>query len=354
METKAHHMTNQKTSLTLGEFLKQAIALFVGGGLVMTLIFGKYMGVHDFWSFIRIGSFQGLIWVILWGGNGFLSNLLDRKISWLKHPEKRFIFGVLSTVIYTIGSLSVYLWVWMILVNKIPVSKAYKIFDFGFLLTALLITALISMFLHSQSFLKEWRNSASEAERLRNENLSARYETLKNQVNPHFLFNSFNVLSSLVYKDQDMAAKFIKKMSNLYRYVLETKDKETVSLQEEVGALQSYSFLSNMRFGDNIEISIDLDEVLDYQVAPMTLQMLVENSIKHNIVSKAKPLKVEVFHEKGEIIVRNNLQRKSQVSGSAGIGLPNIQARYEYLSDNRVSILENNDYFTVKIPLLKL
>jgi len=210
------------------------------------------------------------------------------------------------------------------------------------------------MFVHGRAFLTEWRASASEAERLRTENLSARYETLKSQVNPHFLFNSFNVLSTLVYKNPDTAARFIKQLSNLYRYVLETKDKETVSIEEEVNALKAFSYLSTMRFGDNLDIDIALDEVLTYQIAPMTLQMLVENSIKHNVVSKAKPLSIKVFKERDEIVVQNNLQRKNNVTASAGIGLPNIQARYEYLSDQPVSIEETNETFLVRIPLLKL
>ena len=351
---KENTLQNQKVKLEARAILKQALVLFFIGGIAMTLLFGKYMGVHDFWSFLRVGSFQGFVWVILWMGNGMLSNYLNARFSWLDQTEIRFILGVIITVGYTIGALMIYLWIWMIAVHGIPWKEAIQIFELDFFLTALIITALIAMFLHGRAFLKEWRASASEAERLKNESLSARYETLKNQVNPHFLFNSFNVLSTLVYKDQDMAAKFIKQMSNLYRYVLESKDKETVRLEEEVEALRSFTFLSKMRFGENLDINIDLNNVRQYQIAPMTLQMLMENAIKHNIVSKAKPLIVKVFHENGEIIVKNNLQLKNNVIASTGIGLANIKARYEYLSDQVLSVVELNNHFIVKIPLLKL
>ena len=347
-------MKNETFKLETKGLLKQVLILFLIGGVGATLLFGKFMGVHDFKSFVKVAVFQGMIWIILSIGNGFLSSYLNSKISWLEKPELRFIVGTLLTVVYTIGALSILLLLSCLLIFGTTYEQAIQVFDIKFFITALLITALISMFLHGRSFLIEWRASASEAERLKNENLKARFETLKNQVNPHFLFNSFNVLSSLVYKDQDLAAKFIKQMSNLYRYVLESRDKETVRLEEEVAALKSFSFLSKMRFGDNLDIRIDLDEIRQFQIAPMTLQMLVENAIKHNVVSKAKPLFVQVFHEKGEIIVKNNLQLKNNVTASTGIGLPNIQARYEYLSDQAISVFESNNDFIVKIPLLKL
>ncbi len=344
----------QQNSITLKarKFIKEALLLFFIGGLSVTAIFGKYMGVTDTRSFILTAVFQGMVWVILWMGNGMIQDYLTKKFSWLDRTEVRFTLGILATIVYTLGSLTIWLTFWLILVHDMSFKQAISIFEPSFYFSALLITAFISMFFHGWAFLKEWRNSASEAERLKNENLKARFETLKNQVNPHFLFNSFNVLSTLVYKDQDKAAKFIKQMSNLYRYVLETKDKETVKISEETEALEAFTYLSKMRFSDNLDIQIDLDGVKDFQIAPMTLQMLVENAIKHNVVSKAKPLKVDVSHDAYDVIVTNNLQRKNSVTASTGIGLPNIQARYEYLTDQPISITETNTDFIVKIPLL--
>lgn len=352
MKTKV--FINPNLILELKDLLKQSIILFLFGGVFMAILFGHWMGVNDFGSFVRVACFQGLTWVILWMGNGLLSNYLTTKFSWLEQPEIRFFSGVLAAIAYTIGSLTLLLIFWSTIVIGHSLEIALTFIQVDFFGSALIITAFISMFIHGRAFLIEWRASASEAERLRTENLSARYETLKNQVNPHFLFNSFNVLSTLVYKDQDKAAKFIKQLSNLYRYVLETKDKETVLLEDELKALESFAYLSKMRFSTNLNIQIDLEDIKQCQIAPMTLQMLVENAIKHNVVSKAKPLTIEVLHQKGWIMVRNNLQRKNSIRDSAGIGLPNIQARYEYLSDQAVQITENNDSFMVKIPVLEL
>jgi LytS/YehU family sensor histidine kinase len=175
---------------------------------------------------------------------------------------------------------------------------------------------------------------------------------LKNQVNPHFLFNSFNALSNLVYEDPDKAVKFIKQLSEVYRYVLDTRDREVVSLEEELRFLQSYIYLQKIRFAEKLTIDIQLENV-NSQIAPLALQILVENAIKHNIVSEDDPLQVKIYPDNGFIAVENNLQKKSMgVEPSAGVGLENICRRYEFLSDKKVEILEDTDRFLVKLPIL--
>lgn len=350
-----HQRVVSKVSMkdTVQGILKQSLTLFLIGGFGSAILFGRFIGVNDVSSFFREVFFQGMTWVLLWVGNGVLSEYLDRKIDWLEQTEWRFGIGILAMTVYTILSISLLVSFRLIVVNGLSLKEVINVYNPSFFWSALLITAFISLFLHGRAFLKEWRNSASEAERLRNETLKARFETLKNQVNPHFLFNSFNVLSTLVYKDQDKAAKFIQEMSNLYRYVLETQDRETVKVEEELNALTSFVYLSEMRFGKSLDFDIQLEEVKQKEIAPMVLQMLAENAIKHNIVSKSKPLQIKVYTEKDTIIIENNLQRKNNVTASTGIGLKNIQARYTFLSDRKISIKESNDLFTVEIPLLE-
>jgi LytS/YehU family sensor histidine kinase len=338
---------------TIRAILRQSLMLFLIGGFGSAVLFGSFLGVDDVSSFFREVIFQGMTWVLLWVGNGVLSEYLDRKFDWLKQTEWRFGLGILTMMVYTIVSISALVSVRLMVVNGLSLRRVISVYNPSFFWSALLITVLISLFLHGRAFLKEWRNSASEAERLRNETLKARFEILKSQVNPHFLFNSFNVLSTLVYKDADKAAKFIQEMSNLYRYVLDTQEKETVRIDEELRALQSFIYLSKMRFGDSLEIVVDLEKIKDKEIAPMVLQMLLENAIKHNIVSKSKPLKIKILTEDNLIIVENNLQRKNNVSASTGIGLSNIQARYGYLSNRKLTISEFNDLFSVKIPVLE-
>jgi LytS/YehU family sensor histidine kinase len=217
---------------------------------------------------------------------------------------------------------------------------------------SVIITIIITLFMHGRQFLINLKKATIDAEKLKRENIAARYESLKNQVNPHFLFNSFNALSNLVYEDPDKAVKFIKQLSEVYRYVLDTREKEVVSLSEETDFLKSYLYLQQIRFGDKLKIQIDLDGEEGF-IAPLALQMLIENAIKHNVVSEDDPLIINVYLENGFIGVKNNLQKKTiSAEPSAGVGLENICKRYEFLSDKKVEILKDSESFIVKLPVL--
>jgi len=190
---------------------------------------------------------------------------------------------------------------------------------------------------------------------LQEENIISQFETLKSQVNPHFLFNSLNVLSSLIFIDQERAARFVRQLSKVYRYVLDHKDLDTITLNEELPFIESYIYLLKTRFDQNLEVDIDIAANFRVKkVAPMVLQLLVENAIKHNIISKSKPLSVKLFIEaSGEYLtVMNNLQLKSSTERSSHIGLENIRKRYDYLTGKKVEIINNEQHFMVKIPLL--
>lgn len=191
-----------------------------------------------------------------------------------------------------------------------------------------------------------------EKEKLQKESIVAKYESLKNQVNPHFLFNNLNALTNIVYEDREKAVKFIKQLSDVYRYVLDTRDQEVVPLKDELEFLQAYTSLQQIRFGDKLSIRVSLPNGESY-VAPLALQMLIENAIKHNVISEDDPLAIRVYQEDGYIVVRNNLQRKA-VTGepSSGVGLENIARRYELLTDKKVVVQEDAEAFTVKIPVL--
>lgn len=220
------------------------------------------------------------------------------------------------------------------------------------LFTAVAIALFITFFFTSRSFLLNWRQSEIDAERLKKESISAQYESLKNQVNPHFLFNSFNVLSHLVYDDQDKAVKFIKQLSQVYRYVLDTREKELVSLDDELSFLDSYVFLQQIRFERKLDIQITLSGVVSF-VAPLALQMLIENAIKHNVVSADDPLHIRIYSEEGFICVENNLQKKrSSSEPSAGVGLENICKRYEFLTERKAVITKTEGLFIVKLPMI--
>jgi YesN/AraC family two-component response regulator len=189
---------------------------------------------------------------------------------------------------------------------------------------------------------------------LQEENSISQFETLKAQINPHFLFNSLNVLSSLIYIDQDKASKFVRQLSKVYRYILDSKDRDLIKLEEELPFIESYIFLLKTRFDQNLIVNQDLPvEKQHHMIAPMVLQLLIENAIKHNIISKSKPLTINIsIVDNAYLQVRNNLQLKTSTEITSQIGLKNIQKRYEYLCTKKIIIEQTDAYFTIKIPLV--
>ncbi|WP_339608721.1 histidine kinase [uncultured Roseivirga sp.] len=287
-------------------------------------------------------------WILLWQGNAHVSNYLSYKIPWLENPSKRFIWGVVGVIVYT----------------PLAVYTLYVVLKYGFdidmgdikwtLLISVGITFVISFFLNSVEFLKNWKKASLDAERLKKEQMEAKYETLKNQVNPHFLFNSLNALTNLVYEDQDQAAKFIRELSKVYRYVLDTRAQEVVSLKTEMEFVNSYLFLQKIRFDEKLHLNISIEGFEQKMLPPMAIQMLLENAIKHNVIAEEEPLTIHIEIENGEkLVVRNNLQKKNiPIEESSEMGLSNIKSRYEFLSATPVEVIDGPSEFIVKLPLL--
>jgi LytS/YehU family sensor histidine kinase len=199
-----------------------------------------------------------------------------------------------------------------------------------------------------------WKRSLVEIEKYRTENLQAQLQNLKNQLNPHFLFNNLSVLSSLVYIDQDKAVDFINQLSKVYRYLLDNRDTELVSLDTELNFIRSYTYLIKIRFDKNIIFNIDVPkEKLTLLLPPLALQMLIENAIKHNEISEELPLTVDLNIKDGKLEVSNNLQLRSTNEVSSKTGLQNIKDRYKFFTDELVEVYETKDRFIVKVPLLK-
>jgi two-component system, LytTR family, sensor kinase len=198
------------------------------------------------------------------------------------------------------------------------------------------------------------RQTLIEKEQLAKANLQSQLEGLRNQVNPHFLFNSLNTLTHLIAENPDNAVRFVQKMSKVYRYILEMRDSSTTPLSTELEFLKAYIFLLKERFGDNFQAKINknTEGVSNVEIVPLSLQIIFENAIKHNVISAEKPLLIEVFIENNHLIVRNNLQRKNQVQIGTGTGLENIKDRYALVSDKKMEVIVTPQYFTVVLPLL--
>lgn len=297
-------------------------------------------------AYLKVAFVTALLWFLMWWGNENISHFIDKRILWTKEPAKRFAWGILAMVVYTV------------LATLLVRAIAESIFGIGMgnmknmLYLTVLVTFIITLFMTSRLFLLNWKQSAIDAERLMKENFVARFENLKSQVNPHFLFNSFNALTNLVYEDQDKAAKFIKKLSDVYRYVLDTRDREIVPLEEEVDFLRSYVFLQQIRFGEKLKIDIQLNGT-ESKVAPLALQMLIENAIKHNIVSEELPLSIKVYADGQYLVVENDLQKKKILSeDTSGVGLDNIRKRYAFLTGKDIIVQETTETFIVRLPFM--
>lgn len=203
-------------------------------------------------------------------------------------------------------------------------------------------------------YFKEYKSTSLQAEQLKRITVQAELQLIKNQINPHFLFNNLNVLSALIMKDNNEANRFIEEFSKVYRYILSNHDKELVELKTELDFIKPYIFLLEKRFGEGLLIKINIDESHKEQyIIPASLQMLIENAIKHNVVSRNKPLIIEV-HANGnnKIVISNNLQAKQTLENSTGIGLQNIVKRYRLVSNKEVTFHRNENIFSVTLPLL--
>lgn len=218
----------------------------------------------------------------------------------------------------------------------------------------MIAATFIYIFQSGLNFYKLAQQKAAEAEKLQRAFAQVRLQALKNQVNPHFLFNSLSVLSSLVHVSAETSDKFIQQLSKAYRYILEQKDIEWVTLKSELDFLDAYFFLLQIRFDKKIslrkQIALDANE---WKLPPLTLQLLIENAVKHNKMSNNEPLEISLINEGEYLVVSNTINKREQHETSTGIGLDNIQKRYAYITDKKIGVLESDTQFIVRIPLIK-
>jgi len=194
-----------------------------------------------------------------------------------------------------------------------------------------------------------------KTEKAEKEKIEFRFETLRNQVNPHFLFNSFNTLITVIEKDPNLAVEYVENLSQFFRSIVSYKDVEVISLEEEIGLLENYIFIQSKRYGDSLKFinKVDLKIAPDGFIPPLTLQLLAENALKHNAISHESPLLLELFIKDGYLVMRNNINPKYHKEESTGIGLQNIKNRFNILGDQKIEIEVDQDFFNVSVPILK-
>ena len=250
----------------------------------------------------------------------------------------------------TVISIGVFFW-YLIkgddLANFIPnLFNVEKVFVNPELPTFLLVFTIIFFYLL-------WSKSVLREQKLKEKNLIFQNQTLKNQINPHFLFNNLNTLSSLIHTQTETAEIFINRLSLIYRYILENSHKDKVSLQSELAFIKDYFFLYKIRDEDKIQLTIDLENPDNYEILPVSLQLLIENAIKHNMATHDKPLKISIFRDNRYIVVKNNLQKMPAGLESTKMGLKNLSERVKLLTGKELVINETKSDFIIKVPLIE-
>lgn len=308
-----------------------------------------------------LGSLQlflmNLLWVFIicitqWSGILLVNHLINRKIKWIERPVLRSVVGIVSNICYSVIALTAVQFAMIFIVYGKAPDEAWQSVVQSMAIT-LLISLIMSLVFTAIGFFQAWRGAQINAEKLKAEMMAYKYESLRNQINPHFLFNSFNVLSDLVYADQAMAVKFIQQMSDLFRYVLDSRDKELVPLSEELDFMRSYSYLLKTRFEDKLNIVVDLEAEPGEYIVPMTLQLLVENAVKHNEISEAHPLSIVIRKSGNCLEIENTLQIKVVGGDSKKTGLRNIEQQFGFFTDKLIEISNLNGRFLVRVPILK-
>tara|TARA_R110002072_G_scaffold48716_5_gene133135 strand:+ start:4938 stop:6047 length:1110 start_codon:yes stop_codon:yes gene_type:complete len=263
------------------------------------------------------------------------------------------IFGISGSVILTLLTMFFIRMFHRTVIDQVSLEVFFQTERVQFYFIALIITLVISLFFHAFYFYKELQKNKLKEQKIIAGTASAKFESLKNQIDPHFLFNSLNVLTSLIEENPENAQQFTTSLSKIYRYVLDQKDKELVSLEEELAFAKTYVKLLQMRFENSIQFDIPASASnTEAKVVPLSLQLLLENTIKHNIVSESKPLHIRIYEKDNYLVVENDLQRKEVLKTRKGVGLQNIINRYGILTSRKVEILENEQLFQVRLPIL--
>jgi two-component system LytT family sensor kinase len=300
--------------------------------------------------------FEHLLFItVIWNGDYYIIRRFRRMYPELTDTFKRIASTISVILIYNL--LADYVVCTFLGFFEVGGFRNYFDDEFGQNISMNFITTLIVGSIYEAAHLFEkWKKKNIEVEEMKNQQLRSELNVLKNQISPHFLFNSLNTLVTFIHENPDNAVKFTEKLSQVYRYILEHKDKEIIKLKTEIEFVIAYNFLLSMRYEKGLDITMSIeDSILEKYVAPLTVQMLVENAVKHNVISISRPLKLDIYVENGKsLIVRNNLQRKRQGVKSTKTGLKNIKQRYTYLSEREVDIIETRDFFMVALPLIEI
>lgn len=295
----------------------------------------------------------------LWLANGYSVDWLDGYVSWRQEPVKRLLLTLLVSIGGSLLVIVLINYCFLVLYRGYGVDVLWSARAWPRYVFPLGVALLISLVMHSRSFLLSWREELLRNERLQREMAQAEAETLRQQLDPHFLFNALNALTSLVEEEPKVAVRFIRQLSLVYRYVLDAQGREVVSLQDELTFAESYLFLQRIRYGEALAVTMPAPAAVpaDAVVPPLSLQLLIENALKHNVATAAQPLqlRIELDDAGRRLRVVNTLRPRRVAPGeSTGIGLPNLRGRYRHLTAEPVQVERDDAEFRVTLPVLAL
>ncbi len=287
-------------------------------------------------------------------GSTLITRLIFKDESVYENPTMYYVLAVVGVAVYIFLDLLVLNYFWFSITQGLSFGELMSSpFGFYTITIEFVIGLLIYLVALARFFTRDLKKYYSKVVETESQLARYQYDTLKNQLNPHFLFNALNTLSGLIYLDVDRADEFIHRLSKLYRYVLDVQQEEIVTIQTELELVKDFLYLNNIRFNNQIKESIRVKEDVDGFIAPMALQLLIENAIKHNIISESAPLMIEIIQLDGKLEVRNNVQLKQEKEPSHELGLKNLRDRYAVLTDQAIEIEATKDFFTVRVPIIE-
>jgi len=345
--------------VNINKFIKEVLRAL----LIATLIFSFFLAYYYFTDDIRFSYIKNDLWSHYIETMIFSMFLYVLNMSWFYYllkknhgniyTLKRMAISISGNIFLSCLGVFISRVTVIVVLSNIPLDNFIADEQFIFYIQPLAISLVVSFLFYAVWYYKYRQDNKIKEQKIIAGTASARFDALKNQLDPHFLFNSLNVLTSLIEEDPYQAQKFTTSLSKVYRYVLEQKNKDLVTIDEELNFARTYVRLLKMRFEDSIVFDIpEKASNPEAKIVPLSLQLLLENAVKHNVVTSSKPLRIKVFEQDKSLVVANNLQEKQVVKKSSGVGLQNIKQRYNILSNREVSILKTANEFSVALPML--
>lgn len=303
------------------------------------------------------GFFNYLLWsmqytLLLGFGNGYLSDRLNKKFSWMKQLKMRIFTGVIVTIVYSFFVAVFIAWIMLVLRRGLPFEILWGDRSISGYIEIIKWSLIISLVFHLRGFILAFKEQIKKNEALKIAKLESEVLALQKQMDAHFLFNSLSVLKELIYTDKELANEYLDRFADVYRYITQNNEKNLVKLEDELEFAEKYLFMQETRFEEALDIQIERKAIeMSQEILPLSIQIGIENALRHNTFSMKYPLKIRIYFYENNIVIENNIQQRSDSSGT-GIGLKNLKKRSEIITKRPIKIIQENGIFALQIPLL--